>query len=235
MPCGIGEEASGPWTMTLGSASKTRDGMVEALKAWWAAWEETEQVAMARLQITRENGPESRGRRTPFVQRMGALCAAIGQPIQRRYSPPDQSTDNPIARCWGLLALHGHGTKLVEVETMVAWAKRMTWKGIRPIVALSRKADQKGGALRQRAMQAVEARLARHSEVPKGDMLIHPASTSCLALHQQSGQKSDPRVNKDFPVSFWPSFETRKPHVCHKKHRHGTLLVQSYPDSGYSF
>ena len=52
-----------------------------------------------------------------------------------------------------------------------------------------------------------------------------------LALHQKSGQKSDPQVNKDFSVLFWLSFETRKLHFCHKKHRHGTLLVQSrwYP------
>jgi hypothetical protein len=46
-------------------------------------------------------------------------------------------------------------------------------------------------------------------------------------LHQKSGQKSDPQVNKDFSVLFWLSFETRKLHFCHKKHRHGTLLVQS--------
>jgi hypothetical protein len=53
---------------------------------------------------------------------------------------------------------------------MVEWAKRMTWKGIRSLVALSRKAYQKGVALSKRAMQAVEARLARHSELPKWDI-----------------------------------------------------------------
>ena len=178
MPCGIVDEASGQWTMTFGSAYKTRDFIVDALEAWWAALAETEQVAMARLQINMDNGPESRGRRTQFLQRMVAFCDAIGKPIQLLYSPPYHSKYNPIERCWGILALHGHGTKLVEVETMVAWAKRMTWKGIRPIVALSRKAYQKGVALSKRAMQAVEARLARHSELPKWDILIHPASTS---------------------------------------------------------
>jgi hypothetical protein len=48
-----------------------------------------------------------------------------------------------------------------------------------------------------------------------------------LALHKKSGQKSDPQVNKDFLVSFWLSFETRKLHFGHKTHRHGTLFVQS--------
>ncbi len=60
---------------------------------------------------------------------------------------------------------------------MLEWAKSMTWKGIRPIVELSRKVYQKGVALSKRAMQAVEARLARHPELPKWDILIRPSST----------------------------------------------------------
>ena len=60
---------------------------------------------------------------------------------------------------------------------MVQWAKSMTWKGIHPIVARSRQVDQKGVTLRKRAMRAVEARLERHLELPKWDILIHLAST----------------------------------------------------------
>jgi len=74
--------------------------------------------------------------------------------------------------------VHWNGTKLVDVETMVAWAQSMTWKGMPPIVALSRKVYQKGGTLSQRAMRAVEARLERHPELPYWDMLIRPASLS---------------------------------------------------------
>ena len=75
-----------------------------------------------------------------------------------------------------MLALHWNGTKLVDVETMRAWAKRMTWQGIQPVVELSRKGYQKGIALRKKAMQAIESRLERHPELPKWDILIHPAS-----------------------------------------------------------
>jgi DDE family transposase len=56
--------------------------------------------------------------------------------------------------------------------------KSMTWKGLRPIITLSRTVYQKGGALSKRAMQAVAARLERHSELPNWDILIRPASTS---------------------------------------------------------
>jgi hypothetical protein len=75
-----------------------------------------------------------------------------------------------------MLELHWNGTKVVDVETMVEWAKTMTWKGIPPIVELSRKVYQKGGALSKRAMQVVAARLARHPELPKWDILILPAA-----------------------------------------------------------
>ena len=48
------------------------------------------------------------------------------------------------------------------------------------------------------------------------------------ALHKKSGQKSDSAVNKDFLVSFWRFFEIKKTHFGRKKHRQGTLFVQSH-------
>ena len=81
-----------------------------------------------------------------------------GKPIQLLSSPPYHSTYNPIERCWGILALHWNGTKLIEVATMLAWAQSMTWKGLHPIVELSRKVYDKGIALGKAAMQAVENR-----------------------------------------------------------------------------
>src|SRR2546427_6593672 len=53
-----------------------------------------------------DNGPESSGKRTQFLQRMVAFCDAIGKPIQLLYYPPYHSKYNPIERCWGLLELH---------------------------------------------------------------------------------------------------------------------------------
>jgi hypothetical protein len=81
-----------------------------------------------------------------------------------------------MERCWGILERHWNGTKLVDVEPMLAWAKSMTWKGIHPVVELSRKVDQKGITLGKKAMQAVERRLERHPELPKWDILIRPAA-----------------------------------------------------------
>lgn len=176
IPCGIVDEDSAQLHITFGSSAKTSDFIVDTLEAWWAALEEAEPVAMAQLQIKMDNGPESSGMRTQFLHRMVQFADQIGKPIHLLYYPPYHSKYNPIERCWGILELHWNGTKLVDVETMLAWAKRMTWKGIHPVVELSRKVYQKGITLGKKAMQAVERRLERHPELPKWDILIRPAA-----------------------------------------------------------
>jgi hypothetical protein len=170
------EEERGQRHITFGSSYQTSDCIVDAREACWAALEETAQVAMARLQIKMDHGPESHGMRTQFLHRMVQCADQIGQPIHLLYDPPYHSKYNPIERCWGILALHGKGTKVVDVETMLAWAKSMTWQGIHPVVALRHKVYHKGIALGKKAMQAVERRLERHPELPKWDILIRPAS-----------------------------------------------------------
>lgn len=178
IPCGIVEEDTGQLSITFGSSYKTRDFIVDTLEARWAALDEAEQAASELVQIKMDNGPESSGVRTQFLHRMVQFADQIGKPLHLLYYPPYHSKYNPIERCWGILELHWNGTKLVDVETMREWAKSMTWKGIHPVVELSRKVYQKGIALGKKAMQAVESRLERHPELPKWDILIRPASTA---------------------------------------------------------
>jgi hypothetical protein len=176
IPCGIVDEDSAQLRITFGSSAKTSDFIVDAFATWWAVLDEAEQVAITRLQIKMDNGPESSGIRTQFLHRMVQFADHIGKPLHLLYYPPYHSKYNPIERCWGILELHWNGTKLVDVETMLAWVKSMTWKGIHPVVELSRKVYQKGIALSKKAMQAIESRLERHPELPKWDILIRPAS-----------------------------------------------------------
>jgi hypothetical protein len=178
VPCGIVDEESAELTITLGSSSKTSDVIVDALAARWEALDEHEQAATSLLHIKMDNGPESSGRRTQFLYRMVQRADAINKPIQLLYYPPYHSKYNPLERCWGILELKWKGTKLIDAETMVEWAKRMTWKGLHPVVELSHKVYQKGIALGKAAMQAVEKRLERHPALPKYDILINPAPTS---------------------------------------------------------
>jgi Rhodopirellula transposase DDE domain len=73
------------------------------------------------------------------------------------------------------LEQHWNGTKLIDAETMLERAKSMTWKGLRPVVELSRQVYQKGVKLSKKAM---EARLERDAQLPKYDILIQPASAA---------------------------------------------------------
>ena len=109
---------------------------------------------------------------------MVQLADRINKPIQLLYYPPYHSKYNPIERCWGILELQWNGTKLIDAQTILEWAKKMTWKGLHPVVELSRKVYQKGLSLGKAAMQAVEARLQRHPALPKYDIMINPAPTS---------------------------------------------------------
>jgi Rhodopirellula transposase DDE domain len=176
--CGIVDEESAQLDLIFGSSYQTSDFMVDALEAKWKGLEEQEQSEVSRLQIQMDTGPESSGRRTQFLSRMVQFADAIGKPIQLLYDPPYHSKYHPIERCWGLLELHWNGTQLIDAETMLEWAKSMTWKGLHPVVELSRQVYQKGIKLSQKAMQAVEARLERDPKLPKYDILIQPASTA---------------------------------------------------------
>jgi hypothetical protein len=177
-PWGIVDEERAELTITLGSSSKTRDFIVDVLEAKGDALDEAEKAATSLLQSNMDNGPERSGRRTQCLPRMVQLADAIHKPMQLLYYPPYHSTYNPIERCWGIVELQWKGTQLIDAETRLEWAKRMTWKGLHPGVELSYKVYQKGITLGKAAMPAVEARLERHPALPKYDILIHPVPTS---------------------------------------------------------
>ena len=178
IPCGIVDEESAELTITFGSSYKTSDFIVDTIEAKWNAMDAPEKAETSLIQIKMDNGPESSGRRTQFLSRMVELSESIHRPIQLLYYPPYHSKYNPIERCWGILELKWNGTKLIDAETMLGWAKKMTWKGLHPVVNLSRKVYEKGISLSKAAMAVVEARLKRHPKLPKYDILINPAPTS---------------------------------------------------------
>ena len=174
LPCGIVDEDTAQRYVTFGSSFKTSDCIVDTLAAWWQGLSAAEHGAIDRVQITMDNGSERSGVRTQFLHRMVQCADTIGKPLHLLYSPPSHSTYNPIERCWGMMEWPWNGAQLIEVETMLEWAKRMTWKGLNPVVALSRKVYAKGVSLSKAAMRAVEARLERNPLLPKWDILIHP-------------------------------------------------------------
>jgi hypothetical protein len=173
-PFGVIDEDSGQLHLAFGSSAKTSDFIMDCLYEWWGRLPRTDRDSFSLIQIKADNGPESSGRRTQFLKRMVEFSDHTGKPVQLLYYPPYHSKYNPIERCWGILEEHWNGTKLADVDTMLGWAKSMTWKGINPIVTLSRQVYQKGVSLSKQAMQEVESRLERNPLLPKWDILIRP-------------------------------------------------------------
>ena len=98
----------------------------------------------------------------------------IGKPVQLLYYPLYHSKYNAIDRCWGILEQHWNGTKLADAETLLARARSMTWKGLHPVVELSRDVYAKGISRSKEAMRTVEDRLQHNPALPNWDILIGP-------------------------------------------------------------
>jgi hypothetical protein len=174
IPFGLVEEDSGKMHLTFGSSAKTSDFIADCLHHWWDCLPLPQREDLSLIQIKADNGPESNGLRTQFLKRMVELADYTGKPIQLLYYPPYHSKYNPVERCWGILEKHWNGTQLVDVDAMLGWATSMTWKGIKPVVKLSRAIYEKGISLSREAMQLIEARLTRNPLLPKWDILIQP-------------------------------------------------------------
>nr|WP_300971730.1 hypothetical protein [Thiocapsa sp.] len=174
-PFGLVNEDTGALHLTFGSSAKTSDFIVDCLYDWWERQSPEQRERITLVQIKADNGPESNGRRTQFLNRMVAFADHIGKPVQLLYFPPYHSKYNPVERCWGILEQHWNGTLLVDARTMLEWAKSMTWKGLNPVVEMSRQVYDKGISLSKAAMKNIEARLQRNPELPKWDILIQPA------------------------------------------------------------
>ncbi|EIJ36855.1 Rhodopirellula transposase family protein [Thiothrix nivea DSM 5205] len=174
IPFGVLDEDSGQVYLTFGSSSKTSDFIVDSLCRVWEQMPSADKDACQCIQIKADNGPESSGIRTQFLKRMVEFANHTGKTVHLLYYPPYHSKYNPIERCWGILEQHWNGTQLKDAETLLEWAKTMTWKGINPMVEFSRKVYEKGVTLSKKAMEAVEARLERNAALPKWDILIRP-------------------------------------------------------------
>lgn len=86
IPFGIVDEDTGRLYLSFGSSYKTSDFIVDTLSAWWASLDPLAQAATARIQIKVDNGPESSGVRTQFLNRMVRFVDQIGKPIHLPFA-----------------------------------------------------------------------------------------------------------------------------------------------------
>ena len=113
----------------------TSDCLVDRLAQWWESVR-PRFAHITTLVINLDNGPENHSRRTQFMQRLVDFVQHYHLTVRLAYYPPYHSKYNPIERCWGILENHWNGTLLDSIDTMLAFARTMTWQGQHPVVAL---------------------------------------------------------------------------------------------------
>jgi transposase len=173
VPFGILEVVRGLLTILFGTTRLTSDFVVDCLERWWQE-RRRNLPRVKRLVIDLDNGPETSSRRTQFVKRLVEFADRFGLVIELVYYPPYHSKYNPIERCWGILEMHWNGALLASVETVLGWARTMTWKGQQPEVQLVEKEYERGRRVGKKEMKRYEARLQRSETLPKWSVVITP-------------------------------------------------------------
>jgi hypothetical protein len=173
VPFGILEVVSGLLTILFGTTCLTSDFVVDCLEYWWQ--ERRKSLSQVKkLVIDLDNGPETSSRRTQFVRRLVEFADRFSLVIELVYYPPYHSKYNAIERCWGILEKHWNGALLSNVETVLCWARTMTWKGQPPEVRLVEKEYERGRGVDKEEMKRYEARLQRSEALPKWSVIITP-------------------------------------------------------------
>jgi transposase len=126
------------------------------------------------LLLLQDNGPENHSRRTQFMQRIVQLADHCQLNIRLAYYPPYHSKYNPVERFWGILEQHWNGSLLDSLDTVLNFARSMTWNRQHPVVTLVHKVYPKGVRLAQKAMALLEQRFERLPGLEKYFVLIRP-------------------------------------------------------------
>lgn len=151
----------------------TSDCLIDRLVEWW------EQVRsrfshISSLVINLDNGPENHSRRSQFLGRIVDFAQQYGLHVRLAYYPPYHSKYNPIERCWGILENHWNGSLLDTLDSVIEFARTMTWKGNHPIVSLVTTTYASGVRLTKDAIEALEAQITRLPGLEKWFVDIYP-------------------------------------------------------------
>ena len=172
-PAGILEVDSGQLNVVFGTSRDTSDFVADCLELWWTN-RRAVHPDVRRLLIDLDNGPEIASSRTQFMKRLVEFSDRHQLTLELAYYPPYHSKYNLIERCWGILENHWNGTLLTSVDTVLKWARTMTWRGVTPLVHLLDRVYETGVRLSPRLFRPIAARLERSASLPKWSLMIHP-------------------------------------------------------------
>ncbi len=172
-PVGIFLPATDERFLSLVTSKVTSDCLVDRLEQWWERVREGF-AHITTLVLNLDNGPENHSRRTQFMLRLLEFAQQSGLTLRLAYYPPYHSKYNAIERCWGILEMHWNGSLLERVETVIEFARTMTWKGEHPLVELVTTTYKTGVKLGKEAMAALELQVERPPTLEKWFVDIVP-------------------------------------------------------------
>lgn len=172
-PAGILEVEANQLNLVFGTSRDTSDFVADGLELWWTNRHAT-YPDVRRLLIDLDNGPQIGSSRTQFMKRLVEFSDRHQLTLELAYYPPYHSKYNLIERCWGILENHWNGALLNTIQTALAWAQTMTWRGVAPLVHLLDRVYETGVRLTPRLFRPIAARLKRSSTLPKWNLVIQP-------------------------------------------------------------
>jgi transposase len=152
----------------------TADFMVDRIQELWSKLQKRF-PKVNRLVLNADNGPESNGQRTQWLNRLTYFSDKAGITVELAYYPPYHSKYNPIERLWGVLENHWRGELLTSIEKTLGLSRTMTYAGVLPsTVKLIRKKYRKGVRLTKKQMVRIEKRIIRLTGLEKWFIKISP-------------------------------------------------------------
>ena len=173
VPFGILDVLKEQLWIYFGQSKETSDFIVDCLEMWWRENYHS-YTDLEELMIELDGGSPIRSNRTQFIKRMVEFSQQSNLKIRLIYYPPYHSKYNTIERCWACLENYWNGAILDSIETAIAWAKNMTWKGIKPIVKLVDKTYEKGIIPSQEELELSKKFWDPSTELPSWDVTIIP-------------------------------------------------------------
>ena len=133
----------------------TADFIIDIIEDFWLSNKDSFSNIKT-LIVNSDNGPENRSHRTQFIKRIVEFANKYSVTIKLVYYPPYHSKYNPIERVWAALEQNWNSDLLDSEETVIKFAKTMTWDEKHPIVKTVEKVYELGKKLTPKVMKEYE-------------------------------------------------------------------------------
>lgn len=159
----------------------TADFIVDILEDYWLSNKDAVSKVKT-LILNSDNGSESNSHRTQFIKRIVEFANKYSITVKLVYYPPYHSKYNPVERTWAALELHWNGDLLDCEETVIKFAKTMTWNEKCPTVKIVDKIYELGQKLTPKIMKTYEKVIDRLQGLEDWFVTISPDSYNRLNL-----------------------------------------------------